>query len=131
MPSTVALRFEFNAITLVWMLAMTDSQSGEVVRKSISGCSPLREIWACISRANGLTGSFDQLPQSLSVIFSSQPSMAHTAMTSSPQWLYCKALRPVNVLFEIQAKVRHPTDHSDYDGRQGGGQLPLARCGLD
>jgi hypothetical protein len=33
MPSTVALRFEFNAITLVWMLAMTDSQSGEVVRK--------------------------------------------------------------------------------------------------
>ena len=32
-PSTLAMRFEFNAITHAWMLAMTDSQSGEVVRK--------------------------------------------------------------------------------------------------
>jgi len=27
------LRFEFNAITHAWMLAMTDAQSGEVVRQ--------------------------------------------------------------------------------------------------
>ena len=32
-PSTLAMRFEFNAMTHDWMLAMTDSQSGEVVRK--------------------------------------------------------------------------------------------------
>ncbi len=32
-PSTVAMRFEFNAMTHAWMLAMIDSQSGEVVRK--------------------------------------------------------------------------------------------------
>jgi len=81
-PSTLAMRFEFNAMTHDWMLAMTDSQSGEVVRKIISRCSPLRQMGACISLANGLTGSFDQIPQSPGVIFSSQPSTAHAAMTS-------------------------------------------------
>jgi hypothetical protein len=32
-PEDVSLRFEFNAITHAWMLAMTDAQSGEVVRQ--------------------------------------------------------------------------------------------------
>ena len=33
LPSTVDMRFEFNALTQAWLLAMTDSASGEVVRK--------------------------------------------------------------------------------------------------
>lgn len=33
LPSTVDMRFEFNALTQAWMLAMTDSGSGDVVRK--------------------------------------------------------------------------------------------------
>ena len=32
-PSTVDMRFEFNALTQAWMLAMTDANSGDVVRK--------------------------------------------------------------------------------------------------
>jgi len=32
-PEDLSLRFEFNAITHAWMLAMTDAQSGEVVRQ--------------------------------------------------------------------------------------------------
>lgn len=81
-PSTLAMRFEFNAITHAWMLAMTDSQSGEVVRKINLKVFTLWQMGACISLANGLTGSFDQIPQSPGVIFSSQPSTAHAAMTS-------------------------------------------------
>ena len=33
LPSTVDMRFEFNALTQAWMLAMTDSGTGDVVRK--------------------------------------------------------------------------------------------------
>jgi hypothetical protein len=33
LPSTVDMRFEFNALTQAWMLAMTDASSGDVVRK--------------------------------------------------------------------------------------------------
>jgi hypothetical protein len=33
LPRTVDMRFEFNALTQAWMLAMTDSGSGDVVRK--------------------------------------------------------------------------------------------------
>jgi hypothetical protein len=33
LPSTVDMRFELNALTNAWMLAMTDSGSGDVVRK--------------------------------------------------------------------------------------------------
>lgn len=32
-PEDLSLRFEFNAITHAWMLAMTDARSGEVVRQ--------------------------------------------------------------------------------------------------
>jgi len=32
-PSTLDLRFEFNAVTQAWMLTMTNSGSGDVVRK--------------------------------------------------------------------------------------------------
>lgn len=33
LPSTMDMRFEFNAVTKAWMLTMTDSGSGDVVRK--------------------------------------------------------------------------------------------------
>jgi uncharacterized FlaG/YvyC family protein len=33
LPNPVALRFEFNANTRGWVIALTDSDSGEVVRK--------------------------------------------------------------------------------------------------
>ena len=33
LPSTLDMRFEFNALTQAWMLAMTDANSGDVVRK--------------------------------------------------------------------------------------------------
>ena len=33
LPSNVDMRFEFNALTHAWMLAMTDASSGDVVRK--------------------------------------------------------------------------------------------------
>ncbi len=33
LPSTVDMRFEFNAFTHAWLLAMTDSGSGDVLRK--------------------------------------------------------------------------------------------------
>jgi len=33
LPGTVDMRFEFNALTQAWMLAMTDASSGDVVRK--------------------------------------------------------------------------------------------------
>jgi hypothetical protein len=33
LPSSVALRFEFNATTQGWVIALTDSDYGEVVRK--------------------------------------------------------------------------------------------------
>lgn len=33
LPSTVDMRFEFNALTQAWMVAMTDANSGDVVRK--------------------------------------------------------------------------------------------------
>jgi hypothetical protein len=40
LPSTVDMRFEFNALTQAWMLAMTDSGSGDVLRKiSLKGLS--------------------------------------------------------------------------------------------
>jgi hypothetical protein len=32
-PSSMDMRFEFNAVTKAWMLTMTDSGSGDVVRK--------------------------------------------------------------------------------------------------
>jgi len=32
-PNALSMRFELNAITHAWMLAMTDAQSGEVVRQ--------------------------------------------------------------------------------------------------
>lgn len=33
LPINVDMRFEFNALTHAWMLAVTDSSSGDVVRK--------------------------------------------------------------------------------------------------
>jgi hypothetical protein len=33
LPENLSMRFEFNAITHAWMLAMTDARSGEVVRQ--------------------------------------------------------------------------------------------------
>jgi len=33
LPSTVEMRFEINALTQAWMVAMTDTSSGDVVRK--------------------------------------------------------------------------------------------------
>jgi hypothetical protein len=40
LPSTVDMRFEFNALTQAWILAMTDSSSGDVLRQiSLKGLS--------------------------------------------------------------------------------------------